>query len=167
MNTKIEVNKPTPIPTKVEMFTFREGEDLRATIKVLEQGEYVWINALYSDGIFLLKELHNYLGKKLPNKTFKEQQIYRSEYHRLSNLVLFEVVDQKLTVDKSPSIGWLEKLYPENNHFLLSFPQIQGMNSAWQWYEKGVSTPVLRNKIHPYYGTYFPTRFEHLVVFDN
>lgn len=76
-------------------------------------------------------------------------------------------MDQKLTVDKSPSIGWLEKLYPENNHFLLSFPQIQGMNSAWQWYEKGVSIPVLRNKIHPYYGTYFPTRFEHLVVFDN
>lgn len=81
--------------------------------------------------------------------------------------MLLEVVDQKLTVDKSPSIGWLEKLYPENNHFLLSFPQIQGMNSAWQWYEKGVSIPVLRNKIHPYYGTYFPTRFEHLVVFDN
>ena len=25
---------------------------------------------------------------------------------------------------------------------------------------------MLRNKIHPYYGTYFPTRFEHLILFD-
>ena len=30
-----------------------------------------------------------------------------------------------------------------------------------------ISIPVLRNKIHPYYGTYFPTRFEHLELFDN
>lgn len=49
----------------------------------------------------------------------------------------------------------------------MPFPQIQGLNSAWQWYKKGVVIPVLRNKIHPYYGTYFPTRFEHLEVFDN
>ena len=112
MNTKIEVNKPAPILTDATMLTFREGEDLRATIGALERGEYVWINMLYSDGIFLLKELHRYLEKKLPNKTFKEQQAYRSEYHRLSNLVLLEVVDQKLTVAKSPSIGWLKKLYP-------------------------------------------------------
>lgn len=167
MNTKIEVNKPAPISTKVERVTFRKGEDLNAAIKTLERGEYVWINRLYSDGIFLLKELHRYLEKRIPNKTFKEQQAYRTEYHRLSNLVLLEVMDKKLTVAKSPSIGWLEKLYPDNNHFLLSFPQIQGMNSAWQWYEKGVSIPVLRNKIHPYYGTYFPTRYEHLIVFDN
>ena len=70
-------------------------------------------------------------------------------------------------VKKSPSIGWLERLYANNNHFYLTFPQIQGLNSAWQWYENGISIPGLRNKIHPYYGTYFPTRFEHLGVFDN
>ena len=50
---------------------------------------------------------------------------------------------------------------------MLSFPQIQGLNSSWQWYKKGLSIPVLRNKIHPYYGTYFPNRFDHLQLFDN
>lgn len=167
MHTKIEVSKPEPISADVEVMPFAKGRDLKSTIKALERGEYVWIKELYSDGIFLLRELHKYLKKKLPNKSFKEQQVYRSEYHRLSNLVLLEIVNQKLSVDKAPSIGWLEKLYSENDHFLLPFPQIQGMNSAWQWYKKGFSIPVLRNKIHPYYGTYFPTRFEHLEVFDN
>jgi hypothetical protein len=70
-------------------------------------------------------------------------------------------------VNKSPKIGWLEKLYSELDEFLLPFPQVQGLNSAWQWYTNGISIPVLRNKIHPYYGTYFPTRFEHLQLFDN
>ncbi len=26
---------------------------------------------------------------------------------------------------------------------------------------------MLRNKIYPFYGTYFPTRFDHLILFDN
>jgi hypothetical protein len=49
----------------------------------------------------------------------------------------------------------------------LPFPQVQGLNSSWQWYQNGISIPVLRNKVHPYYGTYFPTRFDHLILFDN
>lgn len=167
MNSIIEVNKPEAISADVEVIPFDKNTDIESTIKALNNGMYVWINEFYSDGIFLLREVHKYLEKKLPNKTFKEQQAYRSEYHRLSNLVLLEVINQSLSVGKSPTIGWLKKLYPTNSHFFLTFPQIQGMNSAWQWYKNGVSIPVLRNKIHPYYGTYFPTRFEHLEVFDN
>lgn len=150
-----------------KLISFTQGTDVRATIKALEQGKSILIHEFYSDGILLLKELHTYLLKKLPNKTFQEQKEYRSEYQRLSNLVLLEIVDQKLIVKKAPSIGWLGKFYTENNHFLLPFPQIQGMNSSWQWYKNGVPIPVLRNKLHPYYGVYFPTRFEHLVLFDN
>lgn len=167
MNSIIEVNKPEAISADVKVIPFYKNTDLESTIKALNHGMYVWINEFYSDGIFLLREVHKYLEKKLPNKTFKEQQAYRSEYRRLSNLVLLEVINQSLSVGKSPTIGWLKKLYPTNSHFFLTFPQIQGMNSAWQWYKNGVSIPVLRNKIHPYYGTYFPTRFEHLEVFDN
>lgn len=167
MNSIIEVNKPEAISADVKVIPFDKNTDLESTIKALNHGMYVWINEFYSDGIFLLREVHKYLEKKLPNKTFKEQQAYRSEYHRLSNLVLLEVINQSLSVGKSPTIGWLKKLYPTNSHFFLTFPQIQGMNSAWQWYKNGISIPVLRNKIHPYYGTYFPTRFEHLEVFDN
>ncbi|WAC03115.1 50S ribosomal protein L11 methyltransferase [Lacinutrix neustonica] len=48
----------------------------------------------------------------------------------------------------------------------MPFPQIQGLNSAWQWYKNGITIPMLRNKLHPYYGTYFPTRFDHLELFD-
>ncbi|MFT4782248.1 MAG: tRNA1(Val) A37 N6-methylase TrmN6 [Pseudohongiellaceae bacterium] len=117
--------------------------------------------------MLLLKELQVYLKRKLPNKSFKEQRKYRSEYHKLSNLILIEIADHKLAVKKSPSIGWLKKLYPETSDFLLSFPQVQGLNSSWQWYQNGISIPVLRNKIHPYYGTYFPTRFDHLILLDN
>ena len=167
MNKSINITKPTAITVSDKLQLFSKGSDITTIIDGLILGEAVLITGYYSDGLFVLKEIHKYLQSKLPNKTFKEQQAYRAEYFKLSSLVLLEVLAHKLTVKKSPSIGWLKKLYPDNLHFYLSFPHIQGMNSAWQWYENGVSIPVLRNKIHPYYGTYFPTRFEHLELFEN
>lgn len=167
MTTDIKVNKPEPITISEKIKSFEHGTDTGLAIKDLIQGKPILINAFYRDGLSLLQDIHKYLKQKLPNKTLKEQRDYRSEYHKLSNLVLLEVVDQKLSAKKSPNIGWLETFYPDNNHFFLTFPQIQGLNSAWQWYKNGISIPVLRNKMHPYYGIYFPTRFEHLELFDN
>ena len=167
MNTEINPNKPTPIVPEKEIALFYRGIDIQSTIKILEAGKQVLVTKFYSNGLELLKELHTYLQKKLLNKTFLEQRNYRDTYHKLSNLILLEITDHKLVVKKSPEIGWLEKLYPENEQFFLSLSQIQGLNSAWQWYKKGIVIPVLRNKLHPYYGVYFPTRFEHLELFDN
>ena len=167
MIADIVVNKPEPIASDKKTEAFKRGTDVEYVIEVLEAGKPVLITEFYNNGLLLLKELHTYLNEKLPNTSFQEQRVYRSEYRKLSNLILIEIVDHKLAVKKSPSIGWLEKLYPETSSFLLSFPQVQGLNSAWQWYRNGISIPVLRNKIHPYYGTYFPTRFEHLILFDN
>ncbi len=167
MITDIETNKPMPITVGEELIPFKRGDDVGDTIKALKQGKSIRINEFYSDGISLLQDIQKHLKLKLPNKSFQEQHEYRSEYYKLSNLILLEIVDQKLCVKKAPTIGWLEKFYPENNHFFLTLPQIQGMNSAWEWYKNGVSIPGLRNKIHPYYGVYFPTRFEHVILFDN
>jgi len=167
MPMNIEVNKPEAFVSGNDIVSFKRGMDFQSAIEKLEAGSPILITYFYSDGISLLKELNKYLSKKLPNKSFIEQREFRATYHKLSNLILLEVVNQKLRAKKSPSIGWLEKFYPDDNRFFLTFPQIQGLNSAWQWHINGISIPVLRNKIYPYYGTYFPTRFEHLILFDN
>ena len=133
----------------------------------LLSGKYILVEGFYSNGLTLLNALQDYLRKRHPNQDFQGQRAYREAYRKLSNLVLLEVAEHKLAVKKAPLIGWLGKLYPESGRFLLTFPQIQGLNSAWQWHINGVVIPVLRNKIHPYYGVYFPTRFEHLQLFDN
>jgi hypothetical protein len=167
MTTNITINKPLPIAIGKKIKEFTKDSDVKTTITDLKNGNSILITEFYKDGISLLQELHKNLKFSFANTTFKEQQEYRKEYQRLSNLIYLEIVDQKIAVKKAPYIGWLERFYPENTHFLLTLPQIQGMNSAWQWYKNGISIPVLRNKVHPYYGTYFPTRFEHLSLFDN
>ena len=167
MNSKTQINKPSPAVPGEIIIKFESTTDVRATIYAMKEGSSVVITDFYSNGMMLLKELHKHLKNRLPNKTFSEQRAYRTEYHKLSNQVFIEIVNQEVAVKKAPSIGWLEKFYPENNKFFLTFPQVQGLNSAWQWYKNGIKVPVLRNKIHPFYGTYFPTRFDHLILFDN
>ena len=167
MSEAIQVNKPTPTLAGEKLIRFDSTSDVKETIYAMKDGSLVLITDFYSNGMLLLKELHKHLKNRLPNKTFTEQRAYRAEYYKLSNQILLEIKDQEVGVRKAPKIGWLEILYPENNKFLLTFPQVQGLNSAWQWYKNGILLPVLRNKIHPYYGTYFPTRFDHLILFDN
>lgn len=165
--TQPKLNRPEPVQIKKEPLIFDKGSEIPPAIKALEDGDYVEVVGVYGNGLLLLKELNTYLNKKLANKSFEEQRKYRDSYHELSNRVLLEIADHKLVVNKAPSIGWLEILYPETSRFYLPFPQVQGLNSSWQWYKNGIQIPVLRNKIHPYYGTYFPTRFDHLILFDN
>lgn len=167
MNTDINVNKPAPFVTGKRLEIFNLATEPKKTIEALEAGKPVLIADYYSNGVVLIKELQQYLKSKMPYKTFKEQREYRAAYHKLSNLILLEVINYKIDVKKAPHIGWLEKLYEGNTNFLMTFPQLQGLNSSWQWYQNGISVPTLRNKIHPYYGVYFPTRFDHLNVFDN
>ncbi len=166
-NSDLQIQRPHPVKPGSIIEYFGQTTDVQSTINLLLDGKYVLVEGNYNNGLALLYELQLHLKKTFPNQSFKEQREYRAEYQKRSNQILVEVRDHKLVVKKSPLIGWLEKLYPETPDFILPFPQIQGLNSAWQWYKNGVSVPVLRNKIHPYYGTYFPTRFEHLILFDN
>jgi len=163
----LQVNRPEPIVSDIEMVLYKRRMDSKKAIEDILDGSNILIEDYYSTGLTLLHELSNYLKKKHPVQSFQEQRKFRSEYQKLSYQILLQVSDNKLMVKKAPNIGWLEILYPDLEKFMLPFSQVQGLNSAWQWYEKGVSIPVLRNKIHPWYGVYFPSRFEHLQLFDN
>lgn len=167
MSTDIEVNKPAPSVPGKKIESFKRGSDIKHAINVLEAGNPILITEFFSNGLSLLSELKTHLNDKFPSADFKEQRAYSSAYRTLSNLILIEIAGHKLGVKKAPAIGWLEKLYPTTPDFFLSFPQVQGLNSSWQWYKNGITIPVLRNKIHPYYGTHFPTRFEQMEMFDN
>ncbi|MDN3664300.1 methyltransferase [Algibacter miyuki] len=167
MITDIYVNKPVPYFSEQPLPQFNRSIDIARIIKGLEADKPVLITEFYSNGLQLLKALQEHLKDKFPGQTFNEQRANRSAFRKLSSLIYIKIIDHKLTVKKAPAIGWLEKLYPEHQSFLLPFTKVQGLNSAWQWHLNGITLPVLRNKIHPYYGVYFPTRFDHLIVFDN
>jgi 16S rRNA G966 N2-methylase RsmD len=164
---ELRADRPEPIISDIDVVPFKRRMDPQVAIDALVDGYYVLVDDYYSSGIFVLHELKKYLTNNTSDKSYREQHDSRSVFRELSHKLLLEIRNNKIAIKKAPEIGWLKILYPELNEFLLPFPQIQGLNSSWQWYQKGISIPVLKRKIHPWFGTYFPTRFEHLELFDS
>lgn len=164
---EIKVDRPQPIDLGVDVVPYKRRMDPQISVDALVDGRYVLINDYYSTGLTVLNELKRYVKDQYSDQSFQGQRDFRSAFRELSHRLLLKVSNDKIVVRKAPVIGWLKILYPELKEFLLPFPQVQGLNSAWQWYDKGISIPVLKKKIHPYFGTYFPTRFEHLELFDS
>jgi len=165
-NKSIQIDRPEPI-MDVDVLAYKRRMDPLDAVDALIDGDYVLIVDYFSSGLTVLNALKDYLKQEYADQSFQGQRDYRSSFRELSHRLLLLVSNNKLTVRKSPEIGWLKSLYPDMDEFLLPFPQVQGLNSSWQWHEKGIFIPVLGRKIRPFFGTYFPTRFEHLILFDN
>ena len=162
----LQADRPDIITTEIEAISFYRKMDTEATVAEMIAGKYVLVEEFYSNGLQVLNELRKNLLLKHKDKSFQGQRDYRAAFRKASHRLLLKVKDNKLIVKKSPDFGWLELLYPDVSEFYVSFPEVQGMNSSWQWYEKGLEVKTLDITIHPYYGTYFPTRFDHLKLFD-
>jgi hypothetical protein len=167
MITDLKLNRPEHIASGKKTEPFNRGMSVKLALEVLESGNPILITEFYNNGLTLLHELEMYLDRSFPSESLEDQSKYQSEYDKLSTLILIEIKDHKLAVKNSPGIGWLEILYPETSDFLLPFTEVQRLNSSWESFRNGISVPVLRNKINPYYGTYIPTNFEYLILFDN
>jgi methylase of polypeptide subunit release factors len=162
----LQPRRPDVITSEVELIEFRRKMDASVAVEALFDDKYVLVEDFYSTGLIVLEELNRSLKKRNKKKTFLGQREFRSAFRMASHKLLLQVRDNKLVVPKSPDIGWLKLLYPEKTDFLISFPEIQGLNSSWQWYQKGIEINVLKSRLYPYFGTYFPTRFDHLKLFD-
>jgi len=158
--------RPEPLISDIDVVAYERGTDPQYAIEALEEGYQLLVLDDYSNGLHLMSELGKHLKQNYPGTSYQEQQNYRNAFRKLSHRILAEISHNSLGLKKAPQIGWLKILYPDYEDFLLPFPQIQGLNSAWQWYIKGIYIPVIGKKIQAWYGTYFPTRFEHLELFD-
>jgi hypothetical protein len=143
--------------------------DWNHSARSLLNGELLLVDDLYSTGLNTLAALRRRLEIDHPDaeQTHDGAREFRSRYQQASQNLLAPITSHRLDLEKAPEIGWFEELYADVPDFLLPFPQIQGLNSAWQWWQKGIVIPVLKRRLFPFYGTYFPTRSDHLELFDS
>ncbi len=165
--------RPEPVTPSETPGPVHQKSDMNEVVAGLMSGTFFLVKDAFPTGLKVLSELKKQVfgGRmsapdEMGGEDFQGYRIRRAEFRQASNRLLVPVEQNRIALRKSPDIGWLRELYPEMQNFQLPFPQIQGLNSSWQWFLKGVRFPVLRHEIYPWYGTYFPTRFDHLLLFD-
>ncbi len=163
----LTINRPKPLVEDIPVLEYSKNIDPKYAVEALLEGNHVLIADQFSSGVAVLEALKKQLSKKSTSDTFQSQRNYRDTFRSAAQLLLIEISDHQLHVRKAPEIGWIKILYPELPDFFLPFTDVQGLNSSWQWYQKGIRIPGLKQTLHPFYGTYFPTRFEHIELFVN
>lgn len=160
--------RPEPTPESLSAVSIDRSRDWNTSARALVDGEKLLVADLYSTGMNTLSALRRLLEDSHPGgrQDFTSDREFRGDYHRASQNLLAPVVSHRLDLDKAPEIGWFRELYDDTPDFRLPFPQVQGLNSSWQWFQKGIQIPVLERRLFPFYGTYFPTRFAHLELFE-
>lgn len=153
--------RPEPIADADTVARIDCKSDWNKSARALTSGEQLLVTDLYSTGLNTLAAVRRLL-QSAEGDSFGDARDSRAAYRSASNNLLAPIVAHRLGLAKAPEIGWFEELYADTADFLLPFPQVQGLNSSWQWFEKGIDIPVLQQRLHPFYGTYFPTRFAHL-----
>jgi hypothetical protein len=158
--------KPEIYPLSLNPYSVNPAFPFRKIYSFLNQGRHVCMTGTYGFALAFYSWLKKQNNNNFPVKDYQTSRVNR-EALRLLNKNLFIAVGQHYAnLDKAPDNPWLKVLYPKQDEFLIRFSDFLGMNGAWQWYSKGIKFPVLDHLVHPFYGVYFPTRHEHLLLFD-
>lgn len=162
----MEPIRPKIYTEELAVYPYNKSIPAEDALRLLQKGNFILVEDYYSSGLKLMAALKNAI-KNTEISDFAASRQARKEYRNLSHRVLLEVENHSLIVKKGPDIPWLKKLFPGLTYFAISFPDIQALNSSWQIYSKGMSISGLNHNIHPYYGVYYPTRFDHIELFSN
>ncbi len=157
-------------PPIIEIFNdfdiFRAGMNYRCALERLQWSRGMIVEGSYATAIALYTWLKKRISSKHPVRDYISSRRTKELIHETTRKIFLEVKDHKINLHKSPENPFLKALYPDKTGFIISLPDILGMNGAWQWCKKGIVYPVLEHRIHPFYGVYFPMREKHLVMFD-
>lgn len=159
-----ELHRPEPLLHPTASPVDRNTPPGRAAAR-LRAGETLMITDFYGTGEDILAELGHLMQPPPATASYGERQRHRRALRDASLRLLAPIQHHRLALQDWRPIGYFQELYPDISHFFLPFIQVQELHGAWIRYREGVPLAVLGHRLHPYYGTYVPTRVLHLELF--
>ncbi|MFT5683650.1 MAG: SAM-dependent methyltransferase [Myxococcota bacterium] len=159
-----DLHRPQPILKRPRRTIDRATPPEHGVARLLN-GEVIRLTDTYSTGADLLDALHEHLKPPPPGSGYPARRAFQRAYREAALRLLAPVSDNGLALAGAESLGFLTELYPEGGDFWLPFIEIQELYGAWRRYSDGTHLAILGHRIHPFYGTYAPTRTSHLELF--
>jgi hypothetical protein len=128
-------------------------------------GDQLVVTDHYSTGAEILASLGELTRLQGGAQSFSAREAANNRFREAAIRLIAPIIKHKLNLSGAHPIGFLSELYPRLDRFDLSFIEIQELYGAWERYTSGQQMAVLGHKVHPFYGTYAPTRTSHLELF--
>ncbi len=157
---------PTPVVGARHFKRLNASSQYRKVFNAILNADEYCFEDTYGTAMSFYSWFKKQVNLLVPICDYSSSRDNRDKLKQLTSRLFVRIVDHNVHLQKSPHIPWLKEFYPELNDFFLPFTDVLGMNGSYQWFTAGVEFPSLGHKVHPYYGVYFPTRTEHLLLFD-
>ncbi len=136
-------------------------------LKMIESGKNICLEGTWGFAMSLHSWFKARIYERFPAMDYSSSRKQITELRRLQSYVWVRITGGVVSLKKGPDNPWLPEFYPGLKEYLIRLSDFLGMNGAWQWYRNGAHYDMLNHPVHPFYGVYFPTRTEHLLLFDN
>ena len=156
--------RPEPL-LQTKSHPVSQRSPLHEAIKQLHSGLQLSVTDHYRTGIQILDALHQNMGPPPPRQDHQAHRLFIAKRRTISSRLLAPIRNHQVRLRGVPPNGFYADLYPQHPDFELPFVTIQELHSAWQDYHQGIHFNVLGHRLHPFYGTYCPSRTEHLELF--
>jgi len=157
------LHRPTPIPESKARPVDR-ATPARHAVRLLLDGETLRVEDHYGTGAEILDQLRA-ATRPAEAAGFESRQAAEKRYREAASRLLAPIVEHRVALEGGREVGFLAELYPELSRFYLSFDDLQKLHGSWGRYREGIHLAVLGHAVHPFYGTYTPTRVIHLELF--
>jgi hypothetical protein len=158
------LHRPEPIQQHQASAVSRSHSARRAA-EQLRDGETLIVSDAYGTGAEILDQLQRLMPAPTPAASFGDRQAARRAHRAASLRLLAPIRNHRVALDDAREVGFLRVLYPELPTFTLPFVEVQELHGAWHRFQIGTRLAVLGHTIHPFYGTYVPSRTSHLELF--
>jgi precorrin-6B methylase 2 len=158
------LHRPEPILRQSAKAVDRTTPRLAAAEHLRDGGELI-VADRYSTGVRVLTLLGELLRPPREDASFEVRQDFKRSHRAASMRLLAPISGHRVALEGAGHIGFLAELYPDQPDFILPFVQVQELNGAWERFDEGLHLSVLGHRVHPFFGTYVPTRVEHLELF--
>jgi hypothetical protein len=156
--------RPEPATTRGAQPLDADASPRWAAQRLLD-GERLLLTGRYATGVGILRQIEAQLPPPGPMADHRAKRAWQRRFRWAASGLLAPVEAGAIALEGARPVGFLGELYPELDRFHLPFVQLQELHGAWQRYRDGLHLPVLGRALHPFYGTYAPTRTEHLELF--
>ncbi|TVR43206.1 MAG: hypothetical protein EA394_01630 [Bacteroidia bacterium] len=144
----------------------KPGTPFRQIKKILDSGYNCYLTGTYGFALSVHSWLKKESLKLIPIVDYAAWRQHKQILHEYQSRVWIKISKGRPNIHKAPQNPWLSEFFSGYDDFFMGFADFLGMNGARQWYERGIQYPVVNHRLFPFYGVYFPTRFDHLCLFD-
>lgn len=156
-----------PNPLSLEKYTpLLASTPHRQVFEGLQNGGAYCFEGTYGSAMNFYSWLKKRVNQLQPIVDYPSSRANRIMLWELTQRLIVGIRAGQIDLVNAPQVPWLHEFYPKFDKFYLPFTEVLGMNGSYQWFKNGILYPGLRHRVHPYYGVYFPTRIEHLTLFD-